>query len=117
VVVAVVLLLAGLVAYRLLDASARIEVYREIGPGALLLETIGGRNAWVRVTDVVETPTQVTVTVRSLYIQLGPTTAQGYVYESLAQLADPLGDRTVIDGSDGHVVERTNCPPYNFPCP
>ena len=110
-------LLAIVVAYRLLDVPTYIWQYRVIEEHTLLLETIDGPGAWVRVTDVDETPTQVAVTVRSVHIQLGPSTAEGYVYESLATLQDPLGDRMVIDASDGHAVDRATCPPYNLPCP
>jgi hypothetical protein len=49
--------------------------------------------------------------------QLRPSTGVGIEYESMAKLQDPLGTRTVIDGRDGHGVERVACPPASFPAP
>ena len=99
------------VAYRLLDSPTWIYYYRVLDDRTLLVGTGTGPGAWVRVTDVAETPSTVTITVRSLYIQLGPTTSEGIAYESVAKLHDPLGSRTVIDASSGLPVQRAHCPP------
>jgi len=111
VVVALVVLLLAAVSYRLLDSPTWIYYYRILDDRTLLAGTTAGPGAWVRVTDVVETPSTVTITVRSLDIQLGPGTAEGVDYESVANLHEPLGGRTVVDGSSGLPVQRAACPP------
>jgi len=55
--------------------------------------------------------------VSNFYFQLGPSTDVGIGYESMATLKDPLGSRIVIDGKDGHTVDRAACPPPSFPAP
>ena len=55
-------------------------------------------------------PTTVTIVVSNFYLQLGASTGLGIGYESVAKLQEPLGSRTVIDGKDGHAVERATCP-------
>jgi hypothetical protein len=96
--------------YRLLDPHTYIYGYRVIDEHTLGVETGSGPGAWVRVTSVVETPTTVTTVVSNFFFQLGPSTGVGIGYESDATLQDPLGSRTVIDGSDGHAVELVACP-------
>jgi hypothetical protein len=110
-VVGVVALLLVFAAYRLLDSPTWIYYYRGLDDRTLVLGTVSGPGAWTRVTDVSETPSTVTITVRSLFIQLGPATAMGVPYESVAKLLDPLGNRNVIDGSSGLPVRRAQCPP------
>jgi hypothetical protein len=58
---------------------------------------------------VAETATTVTVIVSNFFFQLGPSTSEGIGYESVAKLRDPIGGRTVIDGS-GLPVQRVTCP-------
>jgi hypothetical protein len=108
VVVLVVLVFVG---YRLLDSATRIDYYRPLDDRSVAVGTTSGPGAWTRVTSVTETATTVTITVSSLFIQLGPGTAEGVAYESVARLQDPLGSRTVLDGSSGLPVPRANCPP------
>jgi hypothetical protein len=96
--------------YRLLDSHTYIYDYRVIDDYTVGVETGSGPGAWVRVTSVVETPTTVTIVVSNFYFQLGPSTGLGIGYESVAKLKDPLGSRTLIDGKDGHAVERVACP-------
>jgi hypothetical protein len=109
----VLALVVGLVfiAYRLLDSATWIYYYRALDDRTLVVGTVSGPGAWVRVTSVTETPTTVTITVDSLFIQLGPATAEGVPHESVAKLHDPIDSRTVIDGSSGLPVQRANCPP------
>lgn len=110
VVLALVVVLV-FIAYRLLDGATWIYYYRVVDDRTLVVGTVTGPGAWVRVASVTETPATVTITVSSLFIQVGPSTAGGVPYESEAQLHDPFGSRTVIDGSSGLPVERANCPP------
>lgn len=110
VVLALVVVLV-FVTYRLLDSATWIYYYRVVDDRTLVVGTLTGPGAWVRVTSVTETTTTVTITVSSLFIQLGPSTSLGVPYESVAKLHDPIDSRTVIDGSSGLPVERANCPP------
>jgi hypothetical protein len=111
VVVALVVILLAVVTYRLLDSPTWIYHYRVLDDRTLLVGTINGPGAWVRVTDVEERPSTVRITVRSLFIRLGPATSGGIGYESVAKLQEPIGSRTVIDGSSGLPVQRASCPP------
>ncbi len=110
-VVGLVALLVVFAAYRVLDSPTWIYYYRVLDDRTLVVGTVSGPGASTRVTDVTETPSTATIIVRSLFIQLGPATGGGTPYESVAKLHDPLGSRTVIDGSSGLPVQRANCPP------
>ncbi len=99
------------IGYRLLDRPNAIFYYRVVDEQTLLAGTISGPNANVRVTNVVETPSTVTITVSGLDISVGASNGLGTGYESIAKLSQPLAARTVIDGSDGQTVERATCPP------
>jgi hypothetical protein len=103
--------------YRLLDSRTYIYYYRVVDDHTLAVGTVSGPGAWARVSSVTETPTTVSVIVSNFYFQLGASTGVGIEYESVAKLQDPLGTRTVIDGSDGHSVERVACPPPSFSAP
>jgi hypothetical protein len=116
VVLALVAALA-FVGYRQLDTATWIYYYRVVDDHTLLVGTVSGPGASVRVTDVAETPTTVTITVTSFFFQLGPSTAMGVSYESVAKLIDPIGGRTVIDGSSGLSVQRATCPPPAYFAP
>ena len=111
IVLAFLVVVAVVAAYHLLDVPTRISYYRIVDDRTLVLGTTSGRGAWMRVTGISETAASVTVTVSSLFIQLGPGTAEGIPYESVARLHDPLGSRTVLDGSDDHSVDQVHCPP------
>jgi len=116
ITVAVVLLLV-IVAVRLLDGASWIYYYRVVNDRTLVVGTITGPGAWTRVTSVTETPATVEITVNSLVVQLGPGTAVGVPVESVATLRDPIGTRTVIDGSSGVPVLRTRCLPPAYSAP
>lgn len=107
----------GLVGYRVLDRPAWIYYYRVVDDRTLLLGTVNGPGANVRVTDMVETAATVTITVSAFFFEFGPSTDEGYAYESSATLADPLGNRAVIDGSSGLPVRRATCPPPSYFAP
>ncbi|HEX2754185.1 MAG TPA: hypothetical protein VHM48_01905, partial [Candidatus Limnocylindrales bacterium] len=84
---------------------------------SLVVGTATGPGAWTRVTSVTETPTTVTITVNALMVQLGPAAAYAVPVEITASLHDPIGDRTVIDGSTRLVVQRTRCLPPAYIAP
>jgi hypothetical protein len=120
VVIAAVIVGVGFIGYRLLDKPNAIYYYRLVDDQTILLGTISGPNANVRVTNLVETPESVTVTVSGFLFEIGATSGVGYPYESEAKLATPLGNRTVIDASSGQSLKRATCPPPSYfasPCP
>ncbi len=80
-----------------LDRATPIYYYRSINDYAISVGTISGPNTWTRVTGLSETDSSVTVDVKSLSAPL-PGTGDD-VYELTVLLANPLGGRTVIDGS------------------
>jgi hypothetical protein len=117
----VVILALATLTFQLLDSPTRIDYYR---PGdddrTLIVGTTSGPNAWVRVSSVSESATSVTITVRTFYLQLGPSTALGYPYESMVKLDAPLGGRAVIDGTNELPVHTQHCYPSSVdasPCP
>ena len=110
-IAAAVVLVLVVAAVRLLDSATWIDYYRVVDHQTLLVGTVSGEGATVRVTNVTEAPTTVTITVSTFYFQLGPGTSVGIPYESVAKLQEPLGSRTVIDGSSGLPVQRATCPP------
>ena len=102
-------------AIRSLDSPSWIFYYRVVDDHTLVVGTVTGPGAWTRVTSITETPSTVTITVSSLVVQIGAGTASGVHAESTATLRDPVGSRTVIDGSSGLRVQPTHClPPAYF---
>ena len=111
--VAVAVLVVG--AIRSLDSPSWIFYYRVVDDHTLVVGTVAGPGGWTRVTSVTETPATVTITVSSLVVQIGAGTASGVLVESNATLRDPIGSRSVIDGSSGLRVQPTHClPPAYF---
>jgi len=104
--------------YRALDRPSWIYYYR-VGDDdrTLVVGMSEGPNAWTRVTNVSETPTTVTITVSSILIQLGPGAAYAVPVERAVKLTDPIGSRTVVDGSSGQPVRRTRCMPPSYFAP
>ena len=119
VVIGLVLIVVVL-SVRALDHASTIEYYRVVDDQTLAVGTAEGHNAWTRVTALDETPATITVTVSSVTIQLGPGTADALLVETEVKLHDPIGTRSVIDGSSGQPVRRATCPPPSYfasPCP
>jgi hypothetical protein len=116
IAVAVVLVLV-VTAVSLLDNAEWVNYYRVVDDRTLVVGTVTGSGAWTRVTSVAETESTVTIIVRSLLFQLAPGTAVGIPVESVVKLHDPVGSRTVIDGSSGTSVVRTRCLPPAYAAP
>jgi len=117
----VVLLALGVLAFQLLDSPTRIDYYR-LGEDdrTVIVGTTSGPHAWVRVSGVSETAKAVTITVGTFFVQLGPSTALGYGYESTVRLDAPLGGRIVMDSTTGMPIRQATCPPPALsasPCP
>ena len=83
----------------------RIDWYRVDTPDSMTVELTTGPNPWIRVADVTEASTSVTVVVKVFDLRLGPGTAAGYPHELSVRLAQPLGSRLVYDGNGEEVPE------------
>jgi len=84
----------------------RIDSYRLVDDRTLVVTVIGGKNAWGR-TEVREELTAVTFTAL-VYDDRGlPQSAAGYPLELKVTLTQPLGDRVILDGSNGEEVARS----------
>lgn len=110
---AIVLLLgAGVLAvgYLLFGIGPQpIDWYRLDTPDSMTVTISTCANPWIRVTDVTETPSSVTVVVRAFCLQLGPGTAAAYRHDLSVHLTQPLGSRLVYDGT-GHDVPQYQPP-------
>ena len=92
-----------------------IDWYRLDAPDLLTVDVTTGPVAWTWVSDVTETPTRVTITVKSFDLALGPGSAVGYPRQLSVHLQQPLGSRPVYDGT-GLQVPRYH-PPEPAPTP
>jgi hypothetical protein len=90
IAVAVVVVLV-VTAVHVLDGASWIHDYRVVDDQTLVVGTLTGPGAWMRVTRVGESQATVTISVGSLLIQLGPGTDVGIPVESVAKLHDPIG--------------------------
>ena len=100
------LVAAAIVGVLALDSASTIDGYRVLGDRTIAVMTTEGTNAWTRIASIDETPTTVTIVVRSFRIQLGAGTGVGILVESIVSLREPLGQRAVIDGRTGTQVAR-----------
>jgi hypothetical protein len=106
-----------LIAVRAVDRPVRIDYYRVNAPNAIVVGVATGPRSWTRVVGVTETRSTVTITVSSVDFRWGPGTAYAVQVEVTVKLHDPLGDRPVLDGTDGKVAVRTGCPPPLYVAP
>jgi hypothetical protein len=105
------LLIAAIGAF---DRPTRIEYYRVTAPTSIVIGVTSGRATWTRIVEVAETASAVTITVKSVEVPL-PQTPLGVGLELAVALHDPLGDRSIVDGTDGNVAVQTRCiPPLYF---
>lgn len=111
VLLTILFVVVGLVVGSILgsDRAVWIFYYRVVDQQTLVIGAETDNTSWTRVTSVVETATTVTITVRGLEapIRNGAGTGQGI--EFIVKLRDPIGSRTVVDGSSGQVVDFTRC--------
>ena len=97
---------AIVVAVLALDQGSSISSYRVIDDRIIAVTSTEGTGAWTRVARLDESAMTVTIEVRSLRLQLGGGTAVGILTESIVNLRQPLGNRTVIDASTGMPVSH-----------
>src|ERR1035437_902851 len=107
----VVFCLIGVAACTILvtDRAVRIDYYRVADQHTLVVGAETDTSSWTRVTSVVETATTVTITVKGLEAPIRNGTGGGQGVEFIVKLRDPIGSRTVVDGSRGQVVDFTRC--------
>jgi hypothetical protein len=116
-IAAAVVLVIVVTAFRLLGSASRIDYYRVVDDGTLVVGTVEGPGAWTRVTSITETPSTATIIVSSFLVRSLPGTDVGIQVESVVELRDPIGGRTVVDGSRGEPVQRTRCLPPAYLAP
>jgi hypothetical protein len=75
----------------------RMESYRQIDARTIGVTIDVSPYGWTRVTGVVETATDVRISVESLVMQLGPGAAYAEVKEVPVTLEQDLGDRVIRD--------------------
>jgi hypothetical protein len=109
----VVFCLIGMAACTILvtDRAVWIEYYRVVDQQTLVVGADTDSHSWTRVTSVVETATTVTITVRALPPPITSPGGAGQGLELIVKLRDPIGSRTVVDGSSGGAVAFTRCLP------
>ena len=94
------------------DRAMPIDYYRVVDQHTIVVGAETDSSSWTtRVTSVVEAAATVTVTVRELPSPLWNGAGGGQGIEFVVKLRDPLGSRTVVDGSSGEVVAFTRCLP------
>lgn len=120
VIILIFLAIAVVTVYKILNSPTHIEYYRLADDQSLMLGVTSGPGADAHLSGLVETADTVTATVVVVYFSAPlPQTGVGIPYEVAAHLAQPLGTRIVIDGSNGQMLERIPCAPPFFasPCP
>lgn len=75
----------------------RLDSFRRSGETTIIVEGVRGEGDWSRVVSVDESPSSVTVVVRTLSVPLLPRSAVGYPTEFTIQLGQPLRGRSVTD--------------------
>jgi hypothetical protein len=99
-VLVVVVVLVGYVA--LTFRPQQVVFYRVVNDHTLVVQAQAGVLVWPHLSGLTETATQVAVTVSGIGI---PAPAVEGLYDVTVVLAQPLGDRTVIDGNSGERVQ------------
>jgi hypothetical protein len=83
------------------DYAAAIAGYSPVDSRTLLVEAVGGHESWCRIGGVTESSAEVQVRAICLDWLSLPGTADGVFYGLTVQLAEPLGNRRVVDCSSG----------------
>ena len=101
--------LSAVAAIRYEDRADHIPSYHVVDDRTIVLDMSAPDSGWTRVTGVVESSTEVTITVSTIEWQLGPGFINDHAVGLTVTLKDPLGSRPVIDVSSGAVVRRVDC--------
>jgi hypothetical protein len=108
VVSAVVVLAVVASAELLLDRPWSIDNYHVLDDHTLVVTTGASWLTWTRVTSIVETPTSVTIGMKSFWLPLPAAGTGGPSTEFTVSLRDAIDDRVVMDAStDEPIFHRT----------
>ncbi len=99
-VLVVIVVLVGYVSLTL--RPQQVVFYRVVNDHTLVVQAQAGVLLWPHLSGLTETDTQVSVTVSGIGI---PAPAVEGLYDVTVVLAQPLDDRTVIDGNSGERVQ------------
>jgi hypothetical protein len=91
----------------LVDSIPRLQSFHAQDDVTLALTVAVPPRSWTRVTDVVETSSEIRVKIESLNWPVPlPGTGHLELRELIVELASPLGDRNVLDARGVRVPER-----------
>jgi hypothetical protein len=113
-----VLIAAGWFLLLVRDDDVAISSYWIVDDRTIGVEVDSGQRDWCRVTHTAETAADVRVTARCLtWLPSGPGTAELWRFRLTVPLAQPLGDRRVLDGEGLPVrlVRDPNLSPTQYP--
>jgi len=111
--VGLVLIHANGVAYAEPGASPGIGDYTLVDERTLAVAVYDAPLSWTRVTNLVETPTDVFITIESLYWPIPlPQTAMLTSHDVPVSLSSPLGARTVRDARGVAIKSRLESADY-----
>jgi hypothetical protein len=108
-IVVALLVLAGVIAIAASTGVAStptpIWYYRSVDADTLIVSVTTHHLTWARVTAVEETDNSVSIAIRSSTLRYAMADVEdGYLLELTVDLRQPLGNRSVFDGSDGFEV-------------
>jgi hypothetical protein len=87
--------------------SSPIASYSVVDERTIVVQAASGPRTWTWISNVTETPSDVTVSVQSLEWLRLPGTAIGKDAELTVHLVHPLEDRVVRDGEGTRIPLRT----------
>jgi hypothetical protein len=105
-IAAALIVIVVIVGLRLAVTPTFVGGYRIIDDSNLALQVIGAQPTWRAVTVLKETPSDVTVGVSEISLQLGPGFGDERTAYVVVMLSDPLGARRVLDASTGAEIPR-----------
>jgi hypothetical protein len=103
VAIVVIVVVAGL---RLAATPTYVAGYRVIDDYNLALQVTGANPNWRAVTDLKETPSEVTIGISEISLQLGPGFGDERIAYVVVTLSDPLGTRRISDAATGFEIPR-----------
>lgn len=105
-VIAAIVVIAVVAGLRLAVTPTFVGGYRVVDDTNLALQVIGAHPTWRAITLLEETPSDVTVGMSEISLQLGPGFGDEQPAYVVVTLNDPLGARRVLDASTGAEIPR-----------
>lgn len=91
----------------LVNSYPRMDSYRVVSERAIVITVAVAPRSWTRVTNVVETPTEVRIKVESLHWPIPlPETAELELRDLAISLLDVPGTRVVLDAGGQAIPSR-----------